>query len=143
AARTDPSVQSAGTTRGGGVNPLPATLRDRWLGRDEPGPGQGTVYWHILMGSYPAVREAAEEAQGVLRRFDGMHFTPVKWLHVTVLIAGSTDEISRSHMSSMLTEARRQLDSTSPIPVTIGKILYHPEAIMLRVDPKDALLPIL
>lgn len=125
------------------MSPLPATLRDRWLSRDESGPDQGTIYWHMLMRSYPAVREAAEEAQGILRQFDGMHLTPVKWLHITTLIAGSTDEISRSQMNSMLAEAQRQLRSTSPIPVTIGKILYHPEAIMLRVDPKDALLPIL
>ena len=38
--------------------------------------------------------------------------------------------------------AARMLADMPPITVTIGKILYHPEAIMLAATPADALSPI-
>lgn len=125
------------------MSPLPVSFRDRWSSREEPRPGQGTIYWHMLMYSHGAVREAVEEAQHILRQFDGMHLTPVRWLHATALVAGTTDEISRPQMKSMVAVAQRLLGSTPPIQVTVGKVLFHPEAIVLRVDPGDALLPVL
>jgi hypothetical protein len=64
--------------------------------------------------------------------------TPLKWLHMTALIAGSADEISGPELERMAEAASRQLAKTPPITVTLGKVLYHPEAIMLAAKPRDA-----
>jgi 2'-5' RNA ligase len=125
------------------MSPFPTQMRDRWQNRAEPGPGQGTVYWHMLFHDHPEVRAAAKEAQERLSCFGGFHMTPERWLHMTTLIAGSTDQISSDQMKAMLSEAKETLSTVQPIPVTLGRVLYHPEAIMLGIQPERALDPIL
>lgn len=42
----------------------------------------------------------------------------------------------------MITKTGELLAQTPPVAATIGKVLYHPEAIMLAAEPAQALLPI-
>lgn len=125
------------------MSPLPTRMRNRWLSRVEPAPGCGTIYWHVLMNAYPQACAAAMDAQEILAGFPGLHMTPLRWLHVTTFVAGSTEEITRNQMTVMISEAQDLLCDVAPITVTLGKVLYHPEAIMLRVRPIEALRPIL
>lgn len=119
--------------------PLPARLRDRWANRPEPPEGQGTVYWHALMAQYPQARAAADDAQAILAGFDGLHLTPSDWLHMTVLVVGSTEQVPRDHLPRLLDAARSALDGVSAPAVTLEHVLYHPEAIILAVEPVDTL----
>ena len=125
------------------MNPLPSKMRNRWASRTEPAPGCGTIYWHVPLHTYPEARAAAMDAQKVLAAFPGLHMTPLKWLHMTTLVVGSPDEMTRAQMSAMVSAAQRLLCDNAPIPVTLGKVLYHPEAIVLRVQPVEALQLIL
>lgn len=118
-------------------------MTNRWANRAELTASEGQVYWHILMYTYPQACAAAQDIQGILADFPGFHMTPHKWLHITTLLVGSTDETTPAHMSTMAAEARRILSTVAPIPITLSKILYHPEAIALRVQPSEALQPIL
>src|SRR2546429_392576 len=43
----------------------------------------------------------------------------------------------------MVTEARRLLATISPIPVSLGRVFYHPEAVTLAVEPVGVLDPVL
>jgi hypothetical protein len=43
----------------------------------------------------------------------------------------------------MVSDVQRLLSGIRPIRVTLGRILYHPEAIMLGVHPEVALKPVL
>lgn len=65
-----------------GVRSFSSTWRRHGANRPEPPEGQGTVYWHALMG------------QTILGKFDGFHLTPPEWLRMTILVAGSTKEIA-------------------------------------------------
>ncbi|GAA5168085.1 hypothetical protein GCM10023321_61680 [Pseudonocardia eucalypti] len=125
------------------MSPLPSHMRDRWLNRTEPGARAGTIYWHVLMRTYPGAQKAALNAQRILSGFPGFHMTPHEWLHMTTLTVGSTEEVSRQQMIQMLEGAQQILSHVEPIPVKLGKILYHPEAVMLAVHPAGALKPIL
>lgn len=125
------------------MNAMPAEFVDRWADRAEPAPGDGLVYWHMLVGGHPEVTGLAQDAQQRLAAFGGLHMTPLKWLHMTALIAGSADQISSGQMQRMAKAASRLLSRTAPITVTLGKVLYHPEAIMLAATPGDALVPVL
>jgi len=122
--------------------PIPDQTRDRWDSRAEPGVGIGAVYWHILLGSDPAVRATAEAAQARLASFGDLHMTPGEWLHATALVAGTTDDISGEDLDLMLAGARQRLGRVQPVSVTISRILYHPEAIMLGFTPEGALDPV-
>jgi 2'-5' RNA ligase len=125
------------------MSPLPVRMRDRWRHRAEAKSGQGPIYWHILLRDHPKALAMAREAQERLSGFAGLHVTPQQWLHVTTLLIGSTDSFSSQQTIRMLHEARRALSGVQPINVTLGRILYHPEAIMLGIRPKRALDPIL
>ena len=121
---------------------LPDQMTDRWQNRPEPGPGQGTVYWHILMHDHPEVADLARQARQRLSGFGGLHFTPQARLHMTTLIAGSADEFSPGQLQQMIHTARQLLTDTPPAAVTVGRIGYHPEAIVLTARPAEALIPI-
>jgi 2'-5' RNA ligase len=114
-------------------------MRDRWASRPECTPGRGMLYWHVLMSPYAQACAAATDAQKIIARFSGFHMTPLRWLHMTTLIAGSTDDITRPQMAAMISEARRRLSEVAPIPATLGRIFYHPEAIVLGVEPAESL----
>lgn len=122
---------------------LPAEMTDRWQDRAEPAPGEGLIYWHVLVGDNPDVAALAREAQQRLAPFSGLHMTPLAWLHMTVLIAGPASEIGDEQIQQMVGVADRLLADVTPPTVTVGKILYHPEAIMLAARPTEALLPVL
>ena len=124
------------------MSPLPEELVDRWQHRSENGPEEGTVYWHILLGDNTELRSMTEHARVRLAKFSHLHQTPFRWLHITTLVAGPTDEIGDSGMSGMLAEATALLSGTAPIKITLGRVLYHPEAIVLDVYPHEALAPI-
>ncbi|MCG5220316.1 2'-5' RNA ligase family protein [Streptosporangium sp. KLBMP 9127] len=124
------------------MSPLPVEMVDRWRDRAEPQPGEGTFYWHMLVGRYPQVRAIAREAQDRLTQFSGLHFTPAKWLHMTALAVSSTDSMSLDQGHAILVETSRLLATAPPIPVTLSRILYHPQAIMLAAEPSALLQPV-
>jgi 2'-5' RNA ligase len=85
------------------------------------------------------LRESARIARDRLAGFDGLHMTPLQWLHLTVLVAGPANQIPEQAMSEMLSLARRSVTSTAPITIELSKVIYHPEAIMLAAQPAEAL----
>jgi 2'-5' RNA ligase len=122
------------------MSPLPEQLLDRWRdGYGAAGPDAGTLYWHVLLGGNKQLRESARIARDRLAEFDGLHMTPLQWLHLTVLVAGPAKQIPEQAISEMLSLARRSVASTAPITIELSKVIYHPEAIMLAAQPAEAL----
>lgn len=121
---------------------LPDQLTDRWQNRREPAPGEGVVSWHMLMRDYPEVVDLARQAQQRLAGFDGLHTTPLQWLHITTLLAGPAADFSPDTLRQMTETAADLLASTPPATVTLGQVLYHPEAIMLGVTHAETLTAI-
>jgi 2'-5' RNA ligase len=117
-------------------------MADRWHGRAEPSSGQGMLYWHILLGDSPEVRALATIAQERLARFSGLHFTPKRWLHVTTLPVGFIEQFTETDIGNMAARGREFLSKIPPAKVILGKVLYHPEAIALAVEPAGALDPL-
>ena len=123
------------------MNALPAQMTDRWQDRADPAPGEGVVYWHMPMHGYPQVVSLAREAQRRLARFGGLHMTPLERLHMTTMVAGPAAGFSGSQLERMARTADDLLSGIQPVTVTLGRVLYHPEAIMLGVGPAEALAP--
>lgn len=124
------------------MSALPTQMIDRWQHRSDPAPGDGTVYWHMPMDGYPQVVGLARKARQRLAPFDGLHMTPLERLHMTTMNAGPAADFTEDQLDRMATTAADLLDGMPPAAVTVGRILYHPEAIMLGVSPAKALLPI-
>jgi 2'-5' RNA ligase len=94
------------------------------------------------MADYPEVSDLARQAADRLAPFSGLHLTPPDRLHMTTLLVGPAEHITSQQLQQMTQQAARQLDGTKPIPVSLGKILYHAQAIMFAVTPAEALAPI-
>jgi 2'-5' RNA ligase len=124
------------------MSPFPQELIDRWHNRSENRPGEGTVYWHILLGENQALRSMVADAHDRLSKFSGLHLTPLRWLHITTHIAGPANQIDHNDMSQMVELAKGALADRAPIQVTFQSVFYHPEAIVLGAHPQEALAPI-
>jgi 2'-5' RNA ligase len=121
---------------------LPEQLTNRWARRRDPGPGEQTLYWHVLMRDYPDVGDFAQEARDQLSPFDGLHMTPPDCLHMTTLVAGPAQHFSWAQQEQTIQTASAQLSGVPPITVSLSKIIYHPEAIVFAVTPSAALTPL-
>jgi len=125
------------------LSPFPVRMEDHWLPQPDVDPGRARLMWFMLVGDCPPVAELARLGQRRLAGVEGLDLVPQRWLHVTTLIAGFADEIPRGQVSVMASEARRLLARTPPVTITLGKVLYHPRAVMLGVGPPGALEPVL
>jgi hypothetical protein len=94
------------------------------------------------MRDYPEVGELASQARHRLAPFTGLHMTPPEWLHMTTHVAGPAGQFSDQQMQHMTAVASDYLAGVPPVTVSLGKILYHSEAIMLAVTPVGDLTPI-
>jgi len=118
-------------------------MEDHW--RLQPGtdPGRAQLMWFMLVGDHLQIAKLARLAQQRLAALGGLDLVPQQWLHVTTLIAGYADQITPEQTRLMADQARRFLACTPPVTITLGRILYHPRAIMLSVEPPGALDPVL
>jgi hypothetical protein len=121
---------------------LPEEFTDRWNDRATTLDFQDSVCWHLLLGGVPGVEAIVMQARRRLADFRGLHMTPARWLHATVLLAGSASELTRADMDQMLARAQSALSGMAPVSVTLSRVLYHPEGIALAMSPRAALIPI-
>lgn len=97
----------------------------------------------MLFHDQPGVHELAAMAQQRLAGLPGLDMVPARWLHLTTLVVGFADEIPDDGIDAMAADARRRLAVVAPVPVTLGRVLYHPQAIVLALEPLGALDPVL
>jgi 2'-5' RNA ligase len=124
------------------MDPSPTHMADHW---QRPGrqPGRPRYYWHILFHDQPEVRRLAAAAQRKLAGLPGLDLVPGPWLHLTTLGVGYTDEVPQASVAAMTAAAGRALADVAPIPVALGRVVYHPEAVVLAAEPPGALQPLL
>jgi 2'-5' RNA ligase len=125
------------------MNPLPAKMADHWWQRPGRYPGRLLYQWHFAFHDQPEVHRLAAAAQSRLRDLPGLDMVDRELLHVTTYIADFADEIPHSRVDEIVAGARRRLAAAAPVPVTIGRIGYHPQAVTILVEPPGALTPVL
>jgi 2'-5' RNA ligase len=121
------------------VSPLPTEFANHWWQRPGRTPGRELYHWHVLFHDQPKVHELAAKAQERLVAFPCLDLVPMEWLHLTTYIVGFVDELDSERIEVMISEAQRRLAHVAPIPVNLGRIYYHPQAVVLPIEPIDAL----
>src|SRR5262249_50518637 len=125
------------------MSPLPAQMANHWWQRPGRRPGRQLYHWHILFHDQPRVQELVATAQERLPGLPGLDMIATQWLHLTTYIVGFADEVPDAAVKEMAASARQRLSGVAPIPVSLGRVGYHPQAIVLPVEPPGALLPVL
>jgi 2'-5' RNA ligase len=125
------------------MNPLPTQMADHWWQRPGRYPGRMLYQWHMAFHDQPRVLELVKTAQARLSGQPGLDIVAPHLLHLTTYIVGFADEVPKSAVEEMIASARERLSTVAPIPVTIGRVGYHPQAVALIVEPRGALDPVL
>jgi 2'-5' RNA ligase len=125
------------------MDPLPTQMASHWRQRPGRRPGRLLYHWHMLFHDQPEVRRLAATAQAKLAGLPGLDMVDEQWLHLTTFVAGFADEVPQASVDAMVAQARQTLAGVAPIPVTLGRVIYHPEAVVLAVEPPEALRPVL
>lgn len=121
-------------------------LPEQFTDRRQPRPGapdfDDSVCWHLLLGDVELAQAIAREGQRRLADLTGLHMTPLRWLHATVLLAGRAADLTQADLDQMLRVARLKLNGAAPQTVTLGRVIYHSEGIVLPMSPAGVLAPI-
>ena len=125
------------------MSPLPTQMTSHWWQRPGRRPGREQYHWHMLFDDQPKVHELAAAAQQKLADQPGLDMVPLPWLHLTTYVVGFADEVPDSAIEELTADARRRLSQVAPIQVSLGRVGYGAEAIVLPAEPFDALTPVL
>jgi 2'-5' RNA ligase len=125
------------------MSPLPTKMANHWWQRPGRHPGRLLYQWHLAFHDQPQMHKLVDMAQSRIKNFPGLDMVDVQLLHLTTYIVGFADEISQSTVDEMVAGTRQRLTTVAPIPITIGRIGYHPQAVTILVEPPDALTPVL
>jgi 2'-5' RNA ligase len=117
-------------------------LADHWWWRPGVCPGRRLLVWHILLGDQSEVRDLVRHCQDKLTDLDGLDLIPAEWLHMTTQIVGFADEIPDEEIEAMINAAAERLADLDPVQVEVGKMWFHPEAVMLTARPAHILDPV-
>ncbi|MEV5749982.1 2'-5' RNA ligase family protein [Actinoallomurus sp. NPDC052308] len=121
------------------MSPLPKRMTNHWWWRPGVRPGRRLYVWHVLFDDRPGAEKLVEECRDRLAGLPGLDSVPTPWLHMTTQIVGFTDEISDSELQNMITAVSERMRSVAPTSVSLGRPLFHSEALVLGVDPRDGL----
>ena len=124
------------------MSPLPTQMTNQWHERPGQRPGRELYHWHMLFHDQPRVHELAAAAQNKLAGQEGLDIIGMSWLHMTTYVAGFADEVPESAVDAMTADARGRLSQIEPIPVSLGRVFYASNAIVLPVEPSGALTPV-
>ncbi|GAA4630250.1 hypothetical protein GCM10023196_054820 [Actinoallomurus vinaceus] len=87
----------------------------------------------------PEIGKLAKECQQRLITVPGLDPVPTPWLHMTTQIVGFADEISDSELADMIASVSERMRSVTPTSVSLGRPLFHSEAVVLGATPREGL----
>lgn len=125
------------------MSPIPAQMTSHWWQRPGRRPGREQYHWHILFHGQPEVHELVAAAQAKIAGLPGLDLVPIPWLHMTTYVVGFADEVADSAVEEMTADARRRLSTIPPVQISLGRVGYATEAIVLVAEPRSALTPVL
>jgi hypothetical protein len=121
---------------------LPCELAGHWRDNHAEDLGEDTLSWQVLAGGSHDLQVLATMAHERLSGFPGLHLTPLRRLHITMLAAGPAGDFSEGQRQEMLERAQGLLSGLPAVRIRTGRVLYHPGAIAVAVHPLASLTPV-
>jgi 2'-5' RNA ligase len=118
-------------------------MTDHWAIQPGTDTSRQQLMWPITFGTDEAAAELARTAHERLAGIPGLDLVPPRWLHLTTLTSGPADDVTPDQLTGMIKEAKRLLAAIAPITITLGRVLYHPRAVMLDAGPDGPFQPVI
>jgi 2'-5' RNA ligase len=125
------------------VSPLPTQMTDNWAIQPGTDPKHQQLMWPVALGADQTVIELAGQAHRRIAGIPGLDLVPPRWLHLTTLTSGPADDIAPGPLAAIIEEAQHLLAAVGPITITLGRVLYHPRAVMLDAGPAGPFEPVI
>jgi 2'-5' RNA ligase len=125
------------------VSPFPVRMSDHWADPAGTDPHRQQLMWPVTVSADQAAAGLAAEARRRLADVPGLDLVPLRWLHLTTLTSGPADEMTDTVLATLTGAASRLLASVPPVTITLGRVLYHPRAVMLDAGPQQAFQPLI
>ena len=125
------------------MSPLPTQMTDHWAVQPGIDIRRQQLMWPITFGADEAAAELARKAHQRLAGIPGLDLVPLRWLHLTTLTSGPADDIAPDELTGMIKDAKGLLAAIPPITITLGRVLYHPRAVMLDAGPAGPFRPVI
>lgn len=115
-----------------------AVLENHWWCR--PGWGHGTRYltWHLTFQHEPEMHEHVRELQRVLEPFTTLDLVPIKWLHLTLVGVGHTDEVDPGQLRRIIDSVCKAVSSDS-FTLSFDRVVVWNDAVAVVAHPSAAL----
>jgi 2'-5' RNA ligase len=118
-------------------------MTDHWVVQPGTDLHRRQLMWPVTFGADLTIIELAGQAHKRLAGIPGLDLVPPRWLHLTTLTSGPADDIAPDGLDGMIAEARHLLAGIAPITITLGRVLYHPRAIMFDAGPAEPFQPVI
>jgi 2'-5' RNA ligase len=125
------------------VSPLPTQMTDHWAVQPGTDLHCRQLMWPVAFGADHIVAELAGQAHRQLAGISGLDLVPARWLHMTTVTSGTADDTAPDVIAGMIEEARHLLAAVAPVTITVGRVLYHPRAVMLDAGPAGPFQPVI
>ncbi|MFH8218483.1 2'-5' RNA ligase family protein [Streptomyces sp. NPDC018057] len=114
-------------------------MRNHWWWRPGWSAGRRFYTWHMTFeGQKDVHRLAAEYRTALAPLGEALTLIPDQWLHLTMQGVGFLDEIEESDVHAIVGAAHSRLAAVPAFDARIGPAVIDPEAILLPVQPGDA-----
>jgi 2'-5' RNA ligase len=112
-------------------------VHDHWWWRPGWRVGRHFYAFHITFDGQPDLYRLAATYRDALAGLPALTVVPDRWLHLTVQGLGFTDELSRSTVDAIASEAAARLAEVPPVAVRFAEIVVADEAIALPAMPAE------
>ncbi|WP_030184201.1 2'-5' RNA ligase family protein [Streptomyces sp. NRRL S-813] len=114
-------------------------MRNHWWWRPGWSVGRRFYTWHMTFDGQEEVQRLAAEYRTVLAPVgDSLTLIPNQWLHLTMQGIGFVGEVKEQDVHAIVDAARPRLAAIPAFEARIGPAVVDPEAILLPVQPDDA-----
>ncbi|WP_306192025.1 2'-5' RNA ligase family protein [Streptomyces sp. MK5] len=114
-------------------------MRNHWWWRPGWSVGRRFYTWHMTFDGQEDVQRLAAEYRTALAPVgDSLTLIPDQWLHLTMQGIGFVGEVKEQDVHAIVDAARPRLAAIPAFEARIGPAVVDPEAILLPVQPDDA-----
>ncbi|MFB7329936.1 2'-5' RNA ligase family protein [Streptomyces sp. NPDC056190] len=114
-------------------------MRNHWWWRPGWSVGRRFYTWHMTFDGQEDVQRLAAEYRKTLAPVgDVLTLIPNRWLHLTMQGIGFVGEVKEQDVHAIVDAARPRLAAIPAFEARIGPAVVDPEAILLPVQPDDA-----